>query len=208
MNDTDIIDYKCTECDADCHVQHIRYIRKKQFLCKSCSLKGVNKKHGMADHRLYYILRGMKARCYNKNRKDYCRYGALGVTICQEWIDNREAFFEWALKNGYSDDLVIDKDYLSEKLGINPAIYSPETCRWITPAENSQTIKKTNRNRSGYIGVSEYKNRDGSCKYKSDICTNGEKFFLGYFKTAMEAAIARDTYIVKNSLKHTLNGVL
>ena len=62
--------------------------------------------------RLYHIYNGMKARCYNKNEVAYPNYGGRGIRMCDEWLDSQcgfERFVDWALDNGYSDDLTIER---------------------------------------------------------------------------------------------------
>jgi len=78
----------------------------------------------------------MKSRCYNKNNKSYKNYGAVGVTVCKLWRTSFKAFEEWALNNGFKEHLTLDKDILSDELGIYPHVYSPETCKWIPKEDN------------------------------------------------------------------------
>lgn len=76
--------------------------------------------------RLGAIYEGMKRRCYNTNDKKYPRYGARGITICDEWLgeDGRKRFVDWAYDHGYSEDL----DYVSiERIDINKG-YNPDNC--------------------------------------------------------------------------------
>ena len=96
--------------------------------------------HDLSNHPLYHKWQSIKQRCYNKNSTGWRIYGARGVTICSEWKTDFEAFFNWCIKNGYSHEKVIDKDILSKKLGISPAIYSPDTCMFITQKENNGAI--------------------------------------------------------------------
>lgn len=97
-------------------------------------------KHGYrrkaVTHPLYKAYRGMMDRCYNENIEGYQWYGAVGVTVCDEWQNNPEAFIEWGLANGWEKGLHIDKDVLCEQLGIRPHIYSPETCQFVTAKVN------------------------------------------------------------------------
>ena len=80
----------------------------------------------------------MKRRCYNSNSEDYYRYGARGIRICDEWIDNPLSFEEWALNNGYADNLTIDR--IDEDKD-----YCPENCRWISNKENARYKSTTHK---------------------------------------------------------------
>lgn len=87
-------------------------------------------------HPLYKVYRGIMDRCYNTESTAYKWYGAIGVTICDEWKDNPLKFIEWGITNGWSKDLHIDKDILCKEKGINPKVYSPNTCLWVTVKKN------------------------------------------------------------------------
>lgn len=81
--------------------------------------------------RIRSIFRSMKYRCYNPNSKDYRWYGAKGIKICDEWLNNPNLFEEWALNNGYTDTLTIDR--IEENKD-----YCPENCRWISRINNAK----------------------------------------------------------------------
>jgi predicted DNA-binding protein (UPF0251 family) len=95
--------------------------------------------HGKTKTKLYSVWQQMKQRCYNKNDKGYKNYGGRGVRVCDEWQLDFEAFYNWAIENGYKEGLSIDKDRLSAKIGINPPIYSPQTCEWQTKLQQRST---------------------------------------------------------------------
>ena len=55
--------------------------------------------HKQTGTRLYNIYGGMKYRCYTKTCKRYKDYGARGIKICKEWLQDFNNFKEWAEKN-------------------------------------------------------------------------------------------------------------
>lgn len=49
--------------------------------------------------RLYKIWLGMKSRCFDKNFPTYKYYGERGITICNDWRNNFESFYNWSISN-------------------------------------------------------------------------------------------------------------
>lgn len=107
---------------------------KNQTSCYACTL---NPKQ-TCKHPLYAIWNGIKQRCYSSKRKDYARYGGVGVTMCDEWKNNPQQFIDWCLLNGWESSLVVDKDIKCAELGISPAIYAPNTISFITMQMNAE----------------------------------------------------------------------
>ncbi len=124
--------FECTKCNVPFKARCGGKASKAQTTCIECT-----KSSGTVYHPLYAIWNGIRQRCYNPKRKDYNRYGAIGVTMCKEWKDDVEAFYTWCIANGWKQGLVVDKDIKCRKLGITPAIYSPNTVSIITNIENT-----------------------------------------------------------------------
>ena len=72
----------------------------------------------------------MLDRCENAKDNRYSAYGARGISVCQEWHDS-VAFINWALSNGYSDGLQLDRVDTNGD-------YEPNNCRFITCKENNR----------------------------------------------------------------------
>lgn len=123
------------------------------FNSKTNSHSCQSMKHGEHKSRIYAIYANMKYRCYNTNCKAYHNYGGKGIFICDEWLgENGFAnFYEWSIKNGYSDNLTIDRINANKN-------YEPSNCRWVTLEENVASANRyTHRrkaNKGVYYGVS------------------------------------------------------
>lgn len=103
------------------------------------SVKNINahKTHGMSRTRIYTEWIAMKSRFYNSSSPDFSRYGGRGITVCDEWLHDFQAFYDWAMANGYAEDLSIDR------IDVN-GNYEPSNCRWADDELQSNN-KRNNR---------------------------------------------------------------
>lgn len=130
------------KCICDCGtIRELEGREIKNGRIKSCGcgikegLSKANMTHGMSRTRIYNIWQSMKKRCYNKNCDAYKNYGARGITVCEEWRNNFSSFHQWAVDNGYSNTLTIERKDVNGN-------YEPLNCSWATTKE--QSVNKRN----------------------------------------------------------------
>jgi len=147
-------------------------------------------KHGARSTKLYRTYSSMLSRCRNVTSSSYAHYGAKGISVCDDW-SSFVSFQTWALANGYSDDLTLDR--IDSK-----GDYEPGNCRWSTRTMQSRNRGAFVNKTSKYIGVSW---NSQYSKWNATICVDGIPSHIGRFIHEVDAAIARDEFITKNDLK-------
>ena len=128
---------KCSECGYETDM--LRQNIGKGKICKHKNSGGMFLQYNykFSNDRLRIILNGMRSRCYNPNDKRFVNYGQKGINVCDEWLTNPLSFEQWALENGYSDDLTINRIDCNKN-------YCPKNCEWVTLEYNSK-YKSTTR---------------------------------------------------------------
>lgn len=101
----------------------------------------MGKSHGLRHTNIYSKWSGIKRRCLNQNERSYKDYGGRGIKICDEWIDNFQAFYDYVSKLEHFGE----KGYSLDRIDVN-SNYEPNNLRWADR-------KTQNRNRRDNIYV-------------------------------------------------------
>ena len=90
--------------------------------------------------RIYKIYHAMKARCTYPKDPRYNKYGANGITVCEEWLgeDGFINFYNWSMENNYTDELTIDRIDSNGN-------YEPSNCRWVDYFVQSNNTNRNHR---------------------------------------------------------------
>jgi len=130
----------------------------------------------------YQKWKSMLKRCYDqKSLQRNPTYN--GCSVCDEWL-YASKFKQWYETQGEVDNLVLDKDFLSE----DTKIYSPETCLFLTQEMNQLMVKVKNSGDRGFLPVGvtyvpTYKFK----QYVAHLTIKGKRKTLGYYHTSEEA---------------------
>lgn len=190
------------ECVCSCGIttivsmSHLRSGHTTSCGCvRNMMLQGgiLRKTHGQSKTKLYKVWSSMLDRCHNKTSSNYLKYGAKGITVCNDW-HLFENFYSWALSNNYNIGLTIDRKNVYEG-------YTPENCRWVPISKQGINKRKPITNTSGYCGVS-YKASIN--KWSARITIKNKRVNLGYFIPPEDANKAIKSYLLANGLTEEL----
>jgi hypothetical protein len=175
-----------TYCKFSCREGHVDEIPMNYFrrrtICTICS-KNYRK------HPLYGVLDSLKQRCYNPKNCRYEKYGALGITVCKEWLETGYL----GLKNFIKDMGERPTGMTLDRIDVN-GDYCKENCRWAEPTMQSFNKNLFCTNSSGVTGVSWCKEKN---KWTAQIGFKGKTYHLGRYDSFEEAVKAREDGEIK-----------
>lgn len=150
---------KC-DCGGESRTKSINLTSGKAKSC-GCWARDVNrermKTHGHScneNKRMYFIWRGMLARCMNEKLVSYPNYGGRGITVCERWMDFKNFLEDMGERPS--------KEYSIDRIDVN-GNYEPSNCRWAdiyTQANN--TTRNVIYSHDGYtLTVSQWADKMG-----------------------------------------------
>ena len=107
----------------------------------------VNFKHGLARTPEFDAWRQMIYRCTDPNHIQYCNYGARGIRVCEEWLQDPRPFIDHIGPRPSPKHSVDRED--------NDKSYEPGNVKWST--KNQQALNRRSRATSDTPGVKIYK---------------------------------------------------
>ena len=168
---------------------------------ETLKLKRNYEKHSLTKTKGYKLWCNIIQRCYNPKNPSYKYYGEKGVIMEDYFKNSYENFINWikgiAHYNEWLNSSELSLDRIDNTLG-----YSRGNIKFSTKTEQVENQNLRLDNKSGYKGVCYHKLNK---KYGATITIDKSKVFLGYYDTALEAALVYDNYILKNNLNRKTN---
>lgn len=126
----------------------------------------------------------MLQRCNNPNSGSFWKYGAAGISVCEEWqIKGGEGF-----KNFLEDMGVCPIGKTIDRYPDKSGNYEKSNCRWATNSEQGYNQKKRSTSNSGRTGVHWAIDRQ---KWAASITYGNRTIYLGRFDNFEDAVNAR-----------------
>lgn len=190
--------YAVWQCKCDCgNIVEVTSHSLRSGNTKSCGCYNIesstkrivllNTKHGKSNTRIFRIWNLMKSRCYNKNSINYSDYGGRGIIVCDEWLHDFQAFYDWSIANGYVETKS-RTDYTIDRIDVN-GNYCPDNCRWVN-IKVQQNNKRTNK-------IIEFNGEKHTISEWSDI--------IGIDYDVLQHRLSSKTYTVERALTEKKN---
>lgn len=140
--------WKSVVCKCECgtilvvRVSNLVHSGQKNCQCKrklaTIAASKAKTIHGESKTTLYRRWSSMIERCHSDASINYNNYGGRGIAVCDEWRSNYRAFKDWAISNGWDQNLEIDRID-------NNGNYEPSNCRFVTGQINCRNKRNNTR---------------------------------------------------------------
>lgn len=134
-----VVDCSCI-CGNTRTVDVVKFMKGDATACVKCIHKEIlikrNTSHNESGTALYKRWCGLVTRCCNPNSTHYDNYGGRGISLFCQWKNSYEKFRDWALQNGWNEELHIDRID-------NNGGYFPNNVRFVTPTVNANNKRNT-----------------------------------------------------------------
>jgi hypothetical protein len=131
----------------------------------------------------YKVWRRIKDFCYNKKVPRYKKYGAKGITMCDQWKESFVDFFE---DMGNIPDGCTGLSRIDESLE-----FCKINCRWVKNSIGRPSLNKVPKNKSNW----------GKFKNPKSICLVIEKDHIDFIKNqALQLSLQTGVYVEPNDL--------
>lgn len=130
--------------------------------------------HGLNGTPLKDCYSNMISRCYDEKNNRYDRYGGRGISVCDEWRENRREFYRWAVDSGFKKGLTIERRDIDGD-------YSPDNCTWVT-----HKAQQSNTSRSLFFHI------NGEKLHLAEICRRENVSYMMVYKRIKKGWDIRD----------------
>ena len=87
---------------------------------------------GLSKTPTYDIWRSLLRKCYEIKNRDFHKYGAKGITVCEKWSTFK----------GFYDDMGLRPEKHVLHLMFGSTCFNKENCKWITASNLHHLIMK------------------------------------------------------------------
>lgn len=142
--------------------------------------------HKSSNSREYAVWQRIKTYCYNEKAPCFKKYGARGITVCKEWVNDFDIFLE--------DMGHIPEGYNGIHLAEGHEEFCKWTCKWVKKKAGRPALNKPKKESSG-------KNKKLGFKTPKSICLVLEKEHLDFIKAqALKRSLSEGVPVEANQL--------